>query len=101
MYLCICKSVSDHQIREAVQRGARSFGALSIRLGVGIDCGKCVDSINEVLRECLNQPPTSAPVAVAIQTGSEVAAATVPTAPVPPRRQPEPAPERPWFAVDL
>jgi len=100
MYLCICKSVSDRQVREAVERGARSFGALSIRLGVGIDCGKCVDSINEVLRECLNQPP-STPVAVAIQAGSEVAAAAVPAAPAPPRRQLEPAPERPWFAVDL
>ena len=93
MYLCTCKSVSDQQIRQAVDQGARSFGDLSIRFGVGIECGKCLDGINALLQECL-----SAPAALAL-------------APAEPAPQPLPAPAKPtpketapahaWFAVDL
>ena len=54
MYLCTCKSVSDQQIRQAVEQGARSFGDLSVRFGIGIECGKCIDGINALLQECLS-----------------------------------------------
>ncbi|MBK8750279.1 MAG: (2Fe-2S)-binding protein [Candidatus Competibacteraceae bacterium] len=58
MYLCICKSVSDQQIRHAVEQGARTVGDLNVQLGIGRDCGRCLDSINEWLDLCLTtQPP--------------------------------------------
>jgi bacterioferritin-associated ferredoxin len=93
MYLCICKSVSDRQIREAVELGARTIGDLNIRLGIGAECGKCTDSIREFIELCLAAPsPTSA---------TEVAPPVVTEAVPSPRKPVEPAPERAWFAVDL
>lgn len=94
MYLCICKSVSDRQIREAVELGARTIGDLSVRLGVGIECGKCTDSVREFLDVCLATPlpatTDSAPPSVAV------------TASPPPLAAAKPAPaQAAWFAVDL
>ena len=71
MYFCICKSVSDTQIRQAVEQGARSVGELSAQFGLGDQCGRCLDSIGEWLNAYLSAPtPTledtvmpSAPVA--------------------------------------
>ena len=95
MNLCTCKSVSDQQIRQAVEQGARSFGDLSIRFGVGIECGKCIDGINALLQECLSATtqPQPAP------------AATAPV-PIPAPAAPTPAPKdtapaHAWFALDL
>jgi bacterioferritin-associated ferredoxin len=93
VYLCICKSVSDRQIREAVELGARTIGDLNIRLGVSAECGKCTDSVREFLDACLAaSSPTSATEAV-----SPIVTETV----KPSRKPAESAPERAWFAVDL
>ncbi|MDG4550672.1 MAG: (2Fe-2S)-binding protein [Candidatus Contendobacter sp.] len=96
MYVCMCKSVSDHQIRQAVEQGARGFGDLSVRLGVGIDCGKCVEGVNALLQECRSAPapPPSAPAEV-VPNPSPSTAAPAPTVPR------EPAPAHAWFAIDL
>jgi bacterioferritin-associated ferredoxin len=58
MYLCICKPVSDTQIRQAVTQGARTVDDVRARLGVGTECGKCLDSIRELLDAVLTQPAT-------------------------------------------
>ena len=90
MYLCICKSVSDRQIREAVELGARTVGDLSARLGVGVECGKCTDSIREFLDVCLATPlPELTPERPA-KPATPVSA---------PAKAAEPA--HAWFAVDL
>ncbi len=94
VYLCICKSVSDRQIREAVELGARTIGDLSIRLGIGVECGKCTDSVREFLDVCLAAPQRAA-------TDSALPAVVATPAPPPPRAA-EPAPaQAAWFAVDL
>ena len=91
MYLCICKSVSDRQIREAVELGARTIGDLSIRLGIGVECGKCTDSVREFLDGCLADP-------LPMAESPRVVATPVPS----PIASVEPAPARAaWFAVDL
>ena len=51
MYICVCKAVSDSQIRQAVDSGARSVRELRDRLGLGSCCGKCVPSARGVIRE--------------------------------------------------
>ena len=94
MYLCICKSVSDHQIRQAVEEGAHGFGDLSARFGVGIDCGRCIDSINEFLGECQT-------VTVPAPVFAEVAPAPIPANAVPAPVLKEVAPAHAWFAIDL
>ena len=51
MYVCICNSVTDGDIREAASRGARTVKDLRRELGVASDCGKCASCAHEVLCE--------------------------------------------------
>ena len=51
MYICICRSVSDHRIRQAAAEGARSLEDLQERLGVATGCGGCAEAARHCLRE--------------------------------------------------
>ncbi|MCG8393034.1 MAG: bacterioferritin-associated ferredoxin [Pseudomonadales bacterium] len=51
MYVCICKGITDNQIREAVGDGCDSLRDLRRELGVGSQCGKCARHARHVLRE--------------------------------------------------
>lgn len=54
MYVCVCRAVTDKQIKRAVEEGARSMRDLRERLGVCSACGKCGPCAKELL------PPTRA-----------------------------------------
>jgi len=41
MYVCVCNAVTERDIAEAVDAGARSLCDLSASLGVGTCCGQC------------------------------------------------------------
>ena len=60
MYVCICKAVSDRQIRQAVQDGARSAADLRAHLQVCTGCGCCAEAVEACLRhalsECASEP---------------------------------------------
>lgn len=49
MIVCVCKAVSERQIRQAADRGVVALRDLSRHLGVGTCCGKCVPTAREVL----------------------------------------------------
>ena len=49
MYICICKAVTDGQIREAINQGACTRKQLIECLRVGRDCGKCNADVRELL----------------------------------------------------
>jgi len=49
MIVCVCKVVSDRQIRKAIQDGACTFDDLQVDLGVGIKCGSCVECVHQLL----------------------------------------------------
>lgn len=51
MYVCLCKGITDTQIREAVQQGAHSLRDVRNTLGVASQCGKCGVLTREILRE--------------------------------------------------
>lgn len=51
MYVCVCKAVTDRQIREAAQGGARTLKDLRRDLGVTSDCGRCASCAHECLLE--------------------------------------------------
>ncbi|MCR9106789.1 MAG: bacterioferritin-associated ferredoxin [Gammaproteobacteria bacterium] len=53
MYVCLCKQITDTQIRAAVQDGASSFKDVRNRLGVASQCGKCGTLTREIVRETL------------------------------------------------
>lgn len=41
MYVCLCKAVTDRQIRESVSGGAATYADIRRELGVATQCGKC------------------------------------------------------------
>lgn len=53
MYVCLCKAVTDRQIREAVSSGALRMRDLRCALGVSSECGQCARCALSILRENL------------------------------------------------
>lgn len=51
MYICICKQVTDKQIKAAVDDGARSMSDLRNELGVASQCGQCNNCAKTLLKE--------------------------------------------------
>ncbi len=51
MYICVCHAVTDRQIREAAQAGARTLKDLRRELGVTRDCGRCASCAHDCLKE--------------------------------------------------
>ncbi len=41
MYMCSCHAVTDGQIKKEVVTGCPTWKALTIRTGVGTQCGTC------------------------------------------------------------
>ena len=56
MYVCVCKAVTDRQIQEAAQGGARTLRDLRRVLGVTADCGRCASSASYARR---TSPPAA------------------------------------------
>jgi bacterioferritin-associated ferredoxin len=52
MIVCVCKAVSDRQIRSAVKDGATTIRDLARELGVGSCCGKCLPEARSALASC-------------------------------------------------
>ncbi|MGL5073155.1 MAG: (2Fe-2S)-binding protein, partial [Aeromonas salmonicida] len=49
MYVCLCRGITDTQIRKAVQAGKSEFRQLKQSLEVGAQCGKCVRMTMEII----------------------------------------------------
>jgi len=58
MYVCICKGITENQIKEAVTtRHSNNPKEILKSLGVGSDCGTCVeDAINTLLEQAARTP---------------------------------------------
>jgi bacterioferritin-associated ferredoxin len=54
MYVCLCKGITDTQIRAAVQDGASSMREVRNTLGVASQCGKCGVLARDIVRESLD-----------------------------------------------
>ena len=55
MYVCLCRAVTDHQIRQAVENGVDNFRELRDALDVGTCCGRCVPDARVLIDETLAQ----------------------------------------------
>ncbi len=53
MYVCVCKGITDSQIREAVDAGAESVRAVRDQLGASSQCGRCVSQVREIVKATL------------------------------------------------
>lgn len=50
MYVCLCHAVTDTQIKDAVIQGDCSLADVKKRLGVGDQCGKCVNMASQIIQ---------------------------------------------------
>ena len=62
MIVCVCRRVSDRQIREAVAEGAVSLECLQFELGVATQCGSCADCASRILCEARSTSAANLPV---------------------------------------
>jgi len=53
MYVCLCKGITDSQIRNAVADGMTSYRELRQTLGLSSQCGRCAVQAREIFREAL------------------------------------------------
>lgn len=51
MYVCVCRAVTERQIRDAVSDGARTLQDLRRGLGVSSECGQCAAAARRCLAE--------------------------------------------------
>lgn len=49
MYICICHKINDKTLKETIEKGADNRVALSAALGVGTACGRCMETIDDIL----------------------------------------------------
>ncbi|NNE05268.1 MAG: (2Fe-2S)-binding protein [Xanthomonadales bacterium] len=55
MYVCLCHSVTDSDIHDAVADGVRNLKQLSAETGCASGCGSCRDMAAEVLKDSLRE----------------------------------------------
>jgi len=55
MYVCICNSVTDSAIREAVSEGVVNLDQLAARTGCGTGCGCCREFAQAELETALRR----------------------------------------------
>ena len=60
MYVCVCQAVSDHDIRRAVARGARTFEDVQTCTGCTTCCGCCEGCARDLVAQCSASRPVAA-----------------------------------------
>jgi len=71
VYVCLCRAVTDGQIRAAVAAGATNLPALRSCLGVATDCRVCTRIACSVLKEAREVQMSKAPVDLLSATARE------------------------------
>lgn len=61
MYVCVCNAVTERQVYQAIEEGAKTVKDLSRKLGVGTECGSCVGCAKECLKNAAHQHHAHAP----------------------------------------
>jgi bacterioferritin-associated ferredoxin len=65
MYVCICQSVTDREIRRQAADGVRSFAELQARTGCSTCCGCCEGEARQVLANAVREERMSLPMVAA------------------------------------
>ena len=51
MYVCVCRQITDNQIRDLCRDGASNMNDLRAKLGVASECGKCGKLAQTIVKE--------------------------------------------------
>ena len=54
MYVCICKQVTDREIRDICREGYVGFDEVQEKTGVSSQCGKCCEIAKSIVEESTN-----------------------------------------------
>jgi bacterioferritin-associated ferredoxin len=49
MYVCVCYGITDKAIQRAADEGVRELSELTMRTGLGSNCGSCQEMAKELL----------------------------------------------------
>jgi bacterioferritin-associated ferredoxin len=61
VYICLCNAITEQQIVEAAELGARSSADLAHGLGVGLGCGRCTSCAKTLLVETITRIASAVP----------------------------------------
>jgi bacterioferritin-associated ferredoxin len=53
--VCLCKAVTDREIRNAAMEGTRTLHGLRKQLGCSSQCGKCRPQVRAILDEVVSE----------------------------------------------
>ena len=56
MVVCLCRGVTEREIRQHIRRGATCRKAVARACGAGSDCGQCAVMVAGLLAEATTQP---------------------------------------------
>lgn len=59
MYICICKGITEQDIADASKVASSSLEIMKV-LGVGSDCGRCLQTAIDKFAEVKSENPTAA-----------------------------------------
>ncbi|ENW97695.1 bacterioferritin-associated ferredoxin [Acinetobacter sp. NIPH 298] len=51
MYVCLCRGITDQDIKDAVANGTESYREIREELGLGTCCGRCVPEARAIISE--------------------------------------------------
>ena len=51
MFVCVCRAVTQEQVKAAIEGGARSVEDVTEACCAGDDCGACHEKIEELIEE--------------------------------------------------
>ena len=73
MFVCLCKAITDHEIRDAVDQGVTSFADMQSHLNVSTVCGGCSCEVKLVMEKKLKAECGSRPIATEISFNNAIA----------------------------
>ncbi len=62
MYVCVCFGITDKAIQRAAADGVRDVAELTMRTGLGSNCGSCRDMASAILNDA--HAPTLLPLPI-------------------------------------
>ncbi len=55
MYVCLCRGITDQDIKDAMQDGANSYRDVRDMLDLGTCCGRCAPEAKAIISEELSK----------------------------------------------
>jgi bacterioferritin-associated ferredoxin len=51
MYVCLCASIKEEEVRQAVRKGLRSLDDFRVTMKMCIQCGCCAQHVQQLIAE--------------------------------------------------